>query len=133
MEKSEFQFKGYFIKSSSIDLGIGKKGGKLSLNFIPKGKINTTNSSFELDLLVEITEANNAVKIIVNAIGNFKFSSMSNELDNFFYISAPAILFPYIRSYITSLSALSGVTPIILPTMNLTHLSEELKNNTEKI
>jgi len=47
----------------------------------------------------------------------------------FFCINGPAILFPYIRAYLSSLSALSGIPLILLPTINMTGLAETLKSN----
>ncbi len=46
-------------------------------------------------------------------------------------MNAPAILFPYIRSYISTLSTLSGLSPIVLHTLNLTSLKDELLDNIE--
>ncbi|PIQ16396.1 MAG: protein export chaperone secb, partial [Flavobacteriales bacterium CG18_big_fil_WC_8_21_14_2_50_32_9] len=38
--------------------------------------------------------------------------------------------FPYIRAYISALTALSGLKTITIPTMNLTGLGEKLKRKT---
>ena len=48
---------------------------------------------------------------------------------DFIKINAPAIAFPYVRSYISNLTLQSGFDPIILPSVNFVQLSE--KNNTE--
>ena len=40
-----------------------------------------------------------------------------------------AIMFPYLRSYITSLTAQPGVTPIVLPPMNIVAMVEAMKNS----
>ena len=52
------------------------------------------------------------------------------NLGKFFYINAPALLFPYIRAYISTLTNLSGFEPINLPTLNMTRLGDDLKKNT---
>lgn len=71
----------------------------------------------------------------MKAVGLFKFKSTvkQEELSNYFYVNAPAIIFPYIRAYVASVSALSGLSPINLPVMNLTGLGEELKKKTRKV
>ncbi|WP_288088847.1 protein-export chaperone SecB [Bacteroides acidifaciens] len=46
----------------------------------------------------------------------------------FLKINAPAIAFPYIRSYISNLTLQSGYPPIILPSINFVALNES-KNN----
>ena len=54
-------------------------------------------------------------------------------MNQYFYTNAPAILFPYIRAYISTLTNLSGYKPINLPTLNLTSLREELEKNTTEV
>ena len=53
----------------------------------------------------------------------------SDKLSRFLYLNAPAIMFPYLRAYISSLTALSGINPITLPTLNLSGLKSELESN----
>lgn len=49
-----------------------------------------------------------------------------------FYKNAPAIIFPYVRAYVSSLTVLSGIDAVNIPTMNLTSIAEDLKENTKK-
>lgn len=56
-----------------------------------------------------------------------------DNLGMFFYTNAPALLFPYIRAYISTLTNLSGFEPINLPTLNMTQLGKELEQNTSEI
>ena len=48
----------------------------------------------------------------------FKFSDFPK-------INAPAISFPFIRSYISNLTLQSGFEPVILPSINFVKLAEE--------
>ncbi len=43
----------------------------------------------------------------------------------FITINAPAIAFPYVRSYISNLTLQSGFSPIILPSVNFVKLAKE--------
>ena len=43
----------------------------------------------------------------------------------FLKINAPAIAFPYIRSYISNFTLQSGFNPVILPSINFVSLNEE--------
>jgi preprotein translocase subunit SecB len=68
-------------------------------------------------------------------VGNFMFSDFEG-IDNaksIFYINAPAILFPYVRAYISTITNLSGNDTITLPTLNLSSLGSILKENTTSI
>jgi preprotein translocase subunit SecB len=74
-----------------------------------------------LVLDTSISDKNNALSIAVKAEGYFEFDEgLSEDMkEGFFNANAPAILFPYIRAYISTLSTLSGIKPIVLPTLNL--------------
>ncbi len=133
MDKSKFQFKGFFIKRSLIEHDETKKAsGKFSIDFEPKGSIIKKDANFRLQLGIKITDTEKVINIDITAIADYTFSEEINteELNQYFYVNAPALLFPYIRAYITTLTNLSGMKSINLPTLNLTSLGAELKKNT---
>ena len=43
-------------------------------------------------------------------------------------VNGTAILFPYLRSIITTITSSMGIQPIILPTMNIVKMIKEKKN-----
>ena len=129
---SKFQFKGFKIIRSLIERNDKESSKKIGLNFLPKGLINKQEGNFQLHLDVKIEDENKVFNINIKAIANYHFEN-KDELDNLndlFYINAPALLFPYIRAYISTLTNLSGFDPINLPTLNMTSLGENLKKNT---
>jgi preprotein translocase subunit SecB len=132
---SKFQFKGYRIKKSFIELDESSNFDNLKIGFKVSGLINKKENVFLLDLAVNITNEQNDLKIGVDAIGKYEFDDVENieNISSFFYINSSAILFPYIRAYISTLTNLSGNRSVTLPTMNLTKLGEELKSNTKLI
>lgn len=135
MEDSKFQFKGFSIVHSLIERSVHEPSKKLSLEFTPKGIINREEATFQLQLGVKIVDENKSLNIEITAIANYTFSDKLglDNLSSFFYINAPALLFPYIRAYISTLTNLSGFEPINLPTLNMTGLGDDLKNNTKEI
>ena len=54
--------------------------------------------------------------------GEFKTSYFAN-------VNAPAIAFPFVRSFVQTLSVNMGITPIILPSYNFAQAFEESKNS----
>jgi hypothetical protein len=64
--------------------------------------------------------------INIEVIGLFKFSGKVEDVRTFLLLNAPAILFPYVRAYISSMTALSGMDTIVIPTMNLSGMKDEL-------
>src|SRR5690554_2475366 len=131
MEDSKFQFKGFAIKKSLFERKDGDPSTKFDLDFSPKGFVNRKKSHFQLQLGVKITDENKIFIINIQAVADFFFNSEieSKQLNSFFYVNAPAILFPYIRAYISALTTLSGLKPLTLPTLNLTNLGKELEEN----
>tara|TARA_R110002050_G_scaffold300632_2_gene471098 strand:- start:515 stop:925 length:411 start_codon:yes stop_codon:yes gene_type:complete len=135
MEDSKFQFKGFTIVRSLIERNENESSKKISLGFNPRGFINKKDSNFQLHLGVKIEDDNKSFNIQIEAIANYGFESQGSldNLSKFFYINAPALLFPYIRAYISTLTNLSGFEPINLPTLNMTKLGEDLQKNTSEI
>ena len=135
MEDSKFQFKGFIIKKSFFDQKAGEPSSKFNLDFSPRGLVNKKESCFQLQLGIKISDELEIFIIEVEAVADYYFDAEiePNLLSKMFYINAPAILFPYIRAYITTLTTLSGLKPLILPTLNLVSLGEELKKNTKEV
>jgi len=135
-EKSKFQFTGFQIIKSIIEKKEAEKvGTNFSLGFSPRGEKEEKSNEFKLYLGVKVEDEKKTFKAEIEAVGYFKFDPSQEEkiLGNFFYINAPAILFPYIRAYISALTNLSGIETVTLPTINMTSLGNTLKENTSSI
>lgn len=135
MEDSKFQFKGFKITRSLIERKEQAPSKKLSLGFVPKGFINKEDNTFQLCLGVKIKDENKSFIIELDSIANYVFENKISidTLGKFFYVNAPALLFPYVRAYISTLTNLSGFEPINLPTLNMTQLGTDLKKNTIEV
>lgn len=128
---SVIQFLNFQVKESHI---VFLESGKcaISINFTPKGTIKTSIHQFILGLEVHIkdTEDKFHIDLITESIFSYKKDVDVEELKrSLFIVNAPAIVFPYIRAYISSLSALSGMPTLTLPTLNLMELGDTLKDN----
>lgn len=129
MEESRFQFKGFKITRSLIERKSDNSSKKISLEFSPKGIINESKANFQLELEVKIEDENKSFLIDILALANYSFENGAANISDLFYVNAPALLFPYIRAYISTLTNLSGFEAINLPTLNLTKVGDDLKNN----
>jgi preprotein translocase subunit SecB len=119
---AKFRFLGYKITDSQIHIDAGSTVSKgCDVTFEKTAGVNDTENKMRLLLVAKIDSHNKAMHIEVNAEGYFEFEQdiTDEEKKIFFNTSAPAILFPYVRAYIGSLTALSGVAPVVLPTLNL--------------
>lgn len=131
---SSFQFENFIINKSLFELGKNSEVSDLSVGFRPSGKLDLENQRFHLELSVFISDSSEAFKVEIDSVGFFKFENIEKDnLSSFLYYNAPALLFPYIRAYISSLTTLSGIKPIVLPTLNLSNLKDDLEQNIEKI
>lgn len=135
-KKSGFQFTGFQIIKSYIEKrGFNKVGENLKLEINPRGEKNNSKEEFSLFLVVNIEDEDKAFKVNLEAVGFFKYSMKTEgaTLSNYFFVNAPAILFPYVRAYISTLTTLSGFETITLPTINFTYLGNELAEHTKEI
>lgn len=130
--KSAFKFEKYSILRSVIDRKSDEAPKSLQIGFEPKGTHFKEDSRFELFLMVRIEDEGKSLLIEVDASATYLLEGEVSDkmLKTFFYLNAPAILFPYIRAYIATLTTLSGMAPINLPTLNLTQLASQLERNT---
>lgn len=130
-EISSFRFQSFIVRESHIVL---KEQGehKINVHFTPKGHIFKSLNQFHLELSLELKEESDKFNIKLFTIGVFEFdenADLEKYTNTYFIQNAPAIMFPYIRAYITNLTAQSGFFTIILPTFNLTSMKDLLKSN----
>ena len=88
-----------------------------NFEILPKAVISRKNNQFHINVDVEITNLNNSLVLKMVCVGIFKYNTDDeNLLLSFMSLNGPAIVFPYIRSFISSMSSLSGFETITLPT-----------------
>lgn len=81
---------------------------------------------YSVTLSLTLSAANEEIYIHVKGKALFHTTSEHQAL---IQKNTLAIMFPYLRSYITSLTAQPGVTPIVLPPMNIVAMLEELEKS----
>ena len=124
---ADFRFAGYKVVKSVIEFNGDIVGNKFSVNIDPSGIKD--GKSFFLKLDVSVEDECKSYSVFVSMIGRFEFDENVDRLPDFFTVNAPAILFPYVRAYISSLTSASGVDTVIIPTLNLISLKESLSEN----
>ncbi len=123
---AKFRFVEYKIINSSIDITkIDDRKSKLSVEINQKGGEIPETNLFKLEIETKITNNLETLTINVVTVGLFEFNPSLENKDSFFKLNGPAILFPYIRAYISTLTALSGIPPIILPTLNIASMIDK--------
>ena len=132
MQKAAFSIINYQFDRVQINLN-NHKSKDLSLAFETKGLYDNENSTFELQFVINVSNKESENPFVeISCKGIFKFENVSTfeEIPEFFYRNSIAILFPYVRAYLSLVTTQANVPGIILPTLNLSNLETELKSNT---
>jgi preprotein translocase subunit SecB len=123
-------FLAVFVTKVNFDCFPNREPGTLitKLNVINNFVKDTPR--LESNLSVEISTSGDfektSVKLEVNILGIFEEQKDSAiSLKSFSEIQAPALLFPYLREAITSITARSPMGPLILPPTNVLALIKE--------
>ena len=131
---AKFRFQGFTVRKSSFEIKDSYNlAPEMDLKLELKGEFIPAECHFILYMKVSVKNENTTVKATADTVAHFEFDRecKAEELPGYFFINAPAILFPYVRAYIATLSTLSGLpNPIMIPTLNLTKFAKQLENNT---
>jgi len=134
--KAAFGFDNFRIVSFALN-EFSPDNDELSINILPSGIYFENEGVFELTIDFTAKEANSEDAPTVKAVLKAKFTFESpinyNEIPAFFYLNSIAIVFPYLRAFISSLTLQANIKPLILPVLNLTGLDKPLRDNTKVI
>ena len=133
MEPARFSLVNYRFDKAQIDLDGISPEASFNISFDPTGIFNQKDSSYQLQF--EFSAVDDMTKRAVifvrcQAIYLVPGAKTIEDIPAFFYNNAIAILFPYVRAFVSTLTLQANVKPFILPTMNLSALQEELKKHT---
>ena len=133
-----FKFESYQIGSFKYaDAPKEHKDLPMRILFAPKGIFDIEEALMNVELGVKVSyvkendgePVHELIECEMNAFFKFKNAASLDDIPGYFYRNAIAILFPYLRSFITTLTAVANTTPLILPLMNLIALEQEFKDN----
>lgn len=105
-----------FDKSDAI-----LKDGEFDVNIQHQTQINDENKQlFRTVFILNIKGKENPFSLQVQALGNFEIQGeIPEEIKaNYLKISAPSILYPYVRAFISNLTLQTGMPAITIPPMN---------------
>lgn len=133
MEKALFRLVNYKFDKVLLELGDIKHDSEFDVKFIPSGKYFPAKSKYFLDFTFEASvDSFKHDTVKVRCLAEYEFVNVSNidEIPSYFYANSIAILFPYIRAFISTVTLQANIKPLMLPTMNLSSLHKELKEHT---
>jgi len=132
MNKAAFFLKDYKFEKVNIDFS-KKVSNEISVGFEPSGEFYTKNSSFKLTIVfIAFNNKSSENFVSIECITTFQFENKitPDEIPSYFYRNSIAIIFPYIRAFVSTVTLQANIPPIILPTMNLSSLEKPLIEKT---
>lgn len=133
MEKAAFKLETYSFVKAALDFNIPKEPS-LNVAIVPSGVLSLSEGKYVLTFQAIVTcEESHAevVNVVCEALFSFDAPVKEEDIPSFFYPNSLAIVFPYVRAFVSTMTLQANVRPIVLPTVNLTGLTEELQRNTE--
>lgn len=136
MENAAFKLNNYVFDKINLNFENVSNDSTLMVDFKPYGEYNQTKGIYTLIFLFEafIEESDeNIVSVRCKAIFQFKEPILMEDIPSFFYPNSIAILFPYVRAFVGTISLQSNIKPIMLPTLNLSGLKDILIEQTKVV
>jgi preprotein translocase subunit SecB len=135
-KKAAFSFQSY--KVSSIILNEPPAQEEIiSVQFNPSGKYFLQEGRYilQLDFIASTEEKENKfLSISLESVFIFDEKNIeAKQLPIYFYRNCIAIVFPYMRAIVSTITSVTNSRPLLLPLLNLSSLEEPLKKNTEEI
>jgi preprotein translocase subunit SecB len=122
-KEAGLKFDLFDVSKIILERGTNAKGYLYEINIENAIKIDSVDfSKFQIYFYISIgsKEQDKPLTIQVEAVGHFElFGDLTEDvIDNYRNISAPSIVYPYIRAFISNLMLQSGLNPVNLPPIN---------------
>ncbi|MDE6468216.1 MAG: protein-export chaperone SecB [Muribaculaceae bacterium] len=127
-KKAALIFRGYRIGESRIKLDVEAERIEGETDITLKNETKEIGENkFEIILEAAVVNKSGTMDIFVKMTARFDVSPKLEDEQKVALIkmNAPAIMFPYIRAYISTLTSLSGLAPVIIPAINLSSASSD--------
>lgn len=133
MEQAKFSFKTFRIIDA--ELHFARVTGNLNLQFYPEGLFDAESHQYHMHLSFRAINDNSNEEVVVQleSVALFQMEDSVKSVDDipdYFYANSIAIIYPYLRAFVSTLTLQSNAKPMVLPTMNLSSLEGDLRKNT---
>jgi preprotein translocase subunit SecB len=107
------------------DTSVDKQKGKMNVKIeVEMGFDENQNKNYAVNFNIALSRENKSFQLSLKASAIF---STQKPIDDefkesgFVKINSPAIAFPYVRSFISTLTTNAGINPVILPAYNFSN------------
>ncbi|RZJ89921.1 MAG: hypothetical protein EOO20_09620, partial [Chryseobacterium sp.] len=98
--------------------------------------IGMSRSNLYLKLSISCkSESEQKPFLSIVSMSSYKFKNVENidDIPEYFYPNCAAIIFPYIRAYVSIITTQANQPGIILPTINLSAIGPDIQKNTSVV
>ena len=131
-QKAVFSLKGYTFPKAVLDFSALSKRGSINPTFYVEGVYYGKRKEYHLNFVFKAAgeEEQELVSVFCEAVYEFVHIEKYEDIPLYFFANAIAILFPYIRAFVSTLTLQANYGPLVLPTMNLSSLAGVRKERT---
>lgn len=134
MEKASFTLVGFHFDRVEIDFQGVTEEKQWNVDIQPSGVYDEATGEYFLQFvfLGKLGEKNDAPRVETQCKALFRFGSplKQEDIPSYFYANSIAIIFPYVRAFLSTVTLQANIQPVILPTYNLSSLKDSLIENT---
>ncbi|MDB5153047.1 MAG: Protein-export protein SecB [Mucilaginibacter sp.] len=132
--KAAFKFEKFKIPNFSYNES-NKPETTLNMEINPKGIYNKGVFDVELEFIARDENNPDFIVLKLKLIATFKFDEAIplKNIPPFFYQNSIAIVFPYIRAFVSNLTLQANTGLILLGLLNLSNLQQEFIDNTIEV
>ena len=135
MDNVAFRLVRYWFEEAELRLVSSSVEKKINIDFQPSGVYHKEKGLYELTFIFKAWDSEKqpsdyTVRVKCNAEFQFAQSVGLEDIPSFFYPNSIAIIFPYVRAFVSTLTLQANVPPMLLPTINLSPLQDVLRKNT---
>lgn len=131
---ASFSLIGYKFDQVSLDFAGLNQSSEFGIDIIPSGVFDEKEGVFYLTfefMLLDFTQKPSTImRVLCNASFEFNGVHKLADIPEYFYVNSIAILFPYLRAFVSTVTLQANIAPFIIPTLNLGGLKEELVRKT---
>ncbi|WOK09364.1 hypothetical protein RT717_12010 [Imperialibacter roseus] len=135
-KQASFSFEDFTVVKFSYDKK-NDNGNPMKVGFTPSGIFELSNGIFKLrlDFTAFSPEQEDKPIFSVSCLAIFEFPDKPSydEIPKYFYANAIAIVFPYLRAFVSTLTLQANTKVLRLGLFNLSELEKPLRESTKVI
>jgi len=136
MVEAAFRLENFQFDKVFMDFEPQSNSKMWSLSVAPQGVYHERDGYFDLLFTLHAVMGEDAsaksprMEIRCKAVFRFIKPIEFSKIPSYFYSNSIAILFPYVRAFVSTVTLQANIPPVILPTYNLSNLQDELLQHT---